>query len=249
MPTTFQSTYRKFADTGAADAALPSETVRPLPPLPDTVQKERFARRTLDILIALALLVFSLPLFVLLCLAVCATSPGPPFFTQKRVGRGGREFPIWKFRTMYAGTHAQGPSVTAADDCRITPLGRRLRDNKLDELPQLWNVLFGSMSLIGPRPQVPRFVAQFDPALRETVLAVRPGITGPTTLHFRGEERMLADRADREEYYIQAILPVKLAMDAEYVRTRSLRGDMKVLGETLRLFSSALLTRLVRRTR
>lgn len=250
MPTTYQSSYRKYTDTSAAEAAMPSDDALTVSlsaaPLPDTVHRERFARRTLDVAIALALLLVSFPLFLILCFVVCATSPGAPFFRQTRVGRGGRTFRIWKFRTMYAGTQTQGPAVTAADDCRITPLGRWLRDNKLDELPQLFNVLKGDMSLVGPRPQVPRFVERFDPVRRTLVLAVRPGITGPTTLHFRSEERMLGGRLDREDYYIQTILPVKLDMDVQYVRTRSLAGDLGVLGQTLHLFSSALLARLLR---
>ena len=110
----------------------------------------------------------------------------------------------------------------------------------MDELPQLFNVFTGEMSLVGPRPQVPRFVEHFDTSLRHVVLAVRPGITGPTTLHFRDEERLLADKPNREEYYIQQILPTKLAMDVHYVQTRRLGDDMRVLGETIKLFTVAL---------
>jgi len=206
---------------------------------------DRFTRRTLDIAIALMLLLLLLPVFLAACVAILCMSPGPPFYWQKRVGRGGRLFRICKFRTMYVNADRQGPSVTAADDCRVTPIGRWLRDHKLDELPQLFNVLKGDMSLVGPRPQVPRFVEHFDASLRVVVLAVRPGITGPTTLHFRHEERLLADKTDREGFYIQQILPTKLAMDAQYVRTRSLHNDMRVLGETVRLFSKSLLQKLL----
>ena len=206
---------------------------------------DRFTRRALDIAIALVLLLVLLPVFLVASAAILCMSPGPPFYWQKRVGRGGRLFHICKFRTMYVNADRQGPSVTAADDCRVTPIGRWLRDHKLDELPQLFNVLKGDMSLVGPRPQVPRFVEHFDASLRVVVLAVRPGITGPTTLHFRHEERLLADKTDREGFYIQQILPTKLAMDAQYVRTRSLHDDMRVLGETVRLFSKSLLQKLL----
>ncbi len=219
-----------------------------LPPLyqPATLQSDDiFLRRLMDIAVALALLVLLLPFFALICLLIVCTSPGLPIFRQKRVGRDGRLFHIYKFRTMHPNADQFGPSVTATDDPRITPIGRRLRDNKLDELPQLFNVLRGDMSLVGPRPQVPRFVEHFEPSLRPVVLAVRPGITGPTTLHFRHEERMLAAQDNREDYYIQRILPTKLAMDAQYVRTRSLRNDMRVLGETVRLFSMALVRRVL----
>ncbi len=197
-------------------------------------------RRLLDILVAGALLALLAFPCAVICLVIVCTSPGPPIFRQKRVGRDGRLFKICKFRTMHVNADRQGPSVTSADDHRVTAIGRWLRDHKLDELPQLINVLLGQMSLVGPRPQVPRFVEHFDARLRHVVLAVRPGITGPTTLHFRDEERLLADKPNREDFYIQQILPTKLAMDAQYVQTRRLGDDLRVLGETIRLFSLAL---------
>ena len=201
---------------------------------------DRFARRTLDIAVAVVLLgLLALPMLAVSVVIVCM-SPGPAFYWQKRVGRNGKIFRICKFRTMSVNADRQGPSVTALDDCRVTPIGRWLRDHKLDELPQLINILKGEMSLVGPRPQVPRFVEHFDASLRVVVLAVRPGITGPTTLHFRHEERLLANKDDREGFYISQILPTKLAMDAQYVRTRCLRNDMRVLGETIQLFTMSL---------
>ena len=201
-------------------------------------------RRGVDLCLAVGLLGLAAPLLVGIALAVKATSPGPLFFRQERVGRGGRLFLIWKFRTMRADADAHGPAVTASDDGRITPLGRRLRGWKMDELPQLWNVLRGDMSLVGPRPQVPRFVERYGPALRGIVLGVRPGMTGPTALCFRHEERLLADKADREDFYIAEVLPVKLEMDARYVQTRSLRGDFRILTQTARVFAAASLRRL-----
>lgn len=203
-------------------------------------------RRLLDILVAGALLALLALPFAVICLVIVCTSPGAPIFRQKRVGRDGRLFKICKFRTMYVNADQHGPSVTSADDARVTPIGRWLRDHKLDELPQLINVFIGEMSLVGPRPQVPRFVEHFDARLRHVVLAVRPGITGPTTLHFRDEERLLADKPNREDFYIRQILPTKLAMDVQYVQTRCLSNDLRVLAETIRLFSVALARKCVR---
>lgn len=200
-------------------------------------------RRALDIVVSFTLLLLLCVPFVIVCALIVLTSRGWPVYRQKRVGREGRLFKICKFRTMHVGADRQGPSVTSADDARVTAIGRRLRDYKLDELPQFVNVLLGDMSLVGPRPQVPHFVEHFDSALRHVVLAVRPGITGPTTLHFRHEEDLLADKPNREAYYIQQILPTKLAMDVHYVQNRSLGEDLRVLVETIRLFTIALLRR------
>lgn len=207
------------------------------PRLPAIHPTDSAFRRLLDAGIALLLLVALSWLFALVALAVKLTSRGSLFYRQKRVGQDGKLFEICKFRTMYPNADRHGPSVTSADDSRITPIGRRLRNWKLDELPQLFNVLKGEMSLVGPRPQVPRFVDCFDPCLRSIVLHVRPGITGPTALHFRHEETMLADQPDRETFYIEKILPVKLEMDVQYVQTRSLRKDLRILTETVWLFS------------
>lgn len=196
-------------------------------------------RRALDVGLSLLLLMFSLPVLLPAALAIMLSSPGPVFYRQERVGQGGRLFRIWKLRTMTA-VQAGGPLVTAQDDARITPVGRRLRSWKLDELPQLFNVIQGDMSLVGPRPQVPRFAERFDPVRREIVLSVRPGITGPTALYFRHEEYLLAGQADREQVYFTHLLPVKLQMDAAYVRSRSLRGDGRILADTLYLVLSRL---------
>ena len=197
------------------------------------------ARRMLDFAAALFLLLLTAPVLLPAMLAVALSSPGPVFYRQERVGRGGRLFRIWKLRTMRARS-CWGPSVTSQDDPRITPLGRCLRSWKLDELPQLLNVLAGDMSLVGPRPQVPRFVDCFDACLRPLVLGVRPGMTGPTALYFRHEEFLLSGQADREQFYIAQILPIKLQMDAEYVRTRTLAGDGQILADTAHLVLSRL---------
>jgi lipopolysaccharide/colanic/teichoic acid biosynthesis glycosyltransferase len=146
-----------------------------------------------------------------------------------RVGEGGSLFRIAKLRTMRSG--APGAAVTSSGDARITPVGRRLRRTKLDELPQLWNVVRGEMSLVGPRPEDPRFVDWSNP-LHRTVFSARPGITGPAQIRFRREEE-LVPRVGLEDAYVTRILPAKLALDAEYLSRRSLRLDLSILGRTV----------------
>jgi lipopolysaccharide/colanic/teichoic acid biosynthesis glycosyltransferase len=230
---------------------VPTAYQQAIPPSGDSPTLQRsldvFVRRSLDIIVALIVLALLSPILFVIYLRITCTSRGSAIFLQKRVGRDGRLFKIWKFRTMYVDADQRGPSVTSADDPRVTPFGRFLRSNKLDELPQFVNVLWGHMSLVGPRPQVPRFVEHFDESLRPLVLGVRPGITGPTTLHFRYEEIMLEDKPNREEYYIREILPTKLKMDAHYVQNRSLPDDLRVLWTTLWMFTSAVGRRLLRK--
>lgn len=194
------------------------------------------AKRTFDVAVGGITIVVLSPVLLLVGLAVCMTSPGGAFYCQERVGRNNRRFKIYKFRTMVSNADQQGPQVTALDDRRITRIGRFLRNTKLDELPQFLNVLRGDMSLVGPRPQVPRFVEQFTPEYRDIILRVRPGITGPTQIAFRNEESMLEGREERERYYIEELLPVKCEMDAEYIRQSSFGYDMLVLARTARLF-------------
>ena len=221
---------------------MPPQEIR----LPAIRPNDTAIRRLLDAGIAITLLVLLSPALLFAAVLVLFTSRGSLFYRQKRVGRDGHLFDICKFRTMQTGADRHGPSVTSADDCRITSAGRFLRRSKLDELPQLWNVVRGDMSLVGPRPQVPRFVDCFEPSLRRIVLHVRPGITGPTALHFRHEEPLLADKPDRENFYIEQILPVKLQMDAEYVRNRSLRNDLRILFQTAWMFSGVPVQRALR---
>jgi lipopolysaccharide/colanic/teichoic acid biosynthesis glycosyltransferase len=192
----------------------------------------RAAKRAVDVAAAAFGLAALSPLLVALGAAVRLTSPGPALFRQERVGRGGRRFRIVKLRTMVDGAQAMGPELTAAGDARVTPLGRQLRRAKLDELPQLWNVLVGEMSLVGPRPEVPRFVAENALAYR-SLLAVRPGITDPASLAFRHEEELLAARADRERAYSDEILPQKLALSRAWLERPSLLGDLRLVVRTL----------------
>ncbi len=190
-------------------------------------------KRLFDIVAAL----IGLALLGLPMLAVAAwirlDSPGPAFFRQERVGRHGRVFRIHKFRTMSVDAETRGPQLTIGADARVTRAGRALRANRLDELPQFLDVLAGDMSLVGPRPDVPRYVDRWPPALRERVLAVRPGITDPASLQFRDEAALLAQAADPEREYMDVILPRKLALAADYADRASLWTDLGVIGRSV----------------
>ncbi len=188
------------------------------------------AKRAFDLLGAgLALLLLS-PLLLLVALWVRLDSPGPVFYRQERVGRFGVPFRLHKFRTMRTG--AGGLQITVGDDPRITRAGRFLRRTRLDELPQLIDVLQGTMSLVGPRPEVPRYVALYPAALRERALAVRPGITDPASLAFIDEAGLLAAAADPEREYVERILPAKVQAAVDYAERASLANDLVVLART-----------------
>jgi lipopolysaccharide/colanic/teichoic acid biosynthesis glycosyltransferase len=152
---------------------------------------------------------------------------GPAFYRARRVGRGGEEFALLKFRTMVIDADKRGGGLTAARDTRITPIGRFLRRTKCDELPQLFNVFMGDMSFVGPRPEDPRFVRLYSQAQRQ-VLAIRPGITSAASLYFRNESDLLSG-SDPEGTYIQTILPQKLAIELNYMRSRSILSDVRVI--------------------
>ena len=175
-------------------------------------------------------LLLSAPFLAVAAALVAVTSPGGVFFRQERVGLNGKNFILYKLRTM---RHAMGgPDLTARDDARITRVGRFLRRTKLDELPQLWNVLSGEMSLVGPRPEVPRYVDLGNPLWRGA-LRVRPGMTDPVSLSLRDEEALLARVAgDRERFYLEELQPVKLRGHLEYLRRRSFWTDIRVIGRT-----------------
>ena len=186
--------------------------------------------RLVEIVIALLGLVIAFPLIILSGAAITLTSKGPVLFRQRRMGRNGRVFVLYKLRTMHF--LREGPQVTSGDDARVTMIGKVLRKAKLDELPELWNVLKGDMALVGPRPEVPCFVDLQNP-LWPGVLAARPGITDPMTLRLRNEETLLAGvEGDREQFYITTLQPYKLKGYLEYLRTRSWWDDVKVLWET-----------------
>ena len=192
-------------------------------------------KRLFDLLGAsLALLLLS-PLMLAIAAAIRLDSRGPVFFRQQRVGRHGVLFRIHKFRSMVADAPLRGPALTVGADARITRVGHWLRRTRLDELPQLIDVLAGHMSLVGPRPEVPMYVAHYPAALRERALSVRPGITDPSSLLYLHESEQLARAADPEREYIEVILPRKLQCAADYAAKANLRSDLVVLLRTLKL--------------
>lgn len=190
------------------------------------------AKRLFDILFALVLLLLLLPLLSVLALAVALTSPGGAFFKQNRVGMAGREFGLLKFRSMRPGSEAKGQLTIGGRDPRVTTVGYWLRKTKLDELPQLWNVLVGDMSLVGPRPEVPKYVRLYTAEQRE-VLRVRPGITGMASIDYIDENEILARSSDPERTYIEQVMPAKLALDLRYVHEQSLSLDLRILWATV----------------
>ncbi len=178
------------------------------------------------------------PLLLLVALAVKAEDGGPVFFRQVRIGRGGRPFGIWKFRTMVVDAERQGRSITVGQDPRITRIGRRLRATKLDEIPQLLNVLVGEMSLVGPRPEVPRYVDLYTESQR-AILALRPGITDLASIKYRNESELLAEAENPDETYIQVLLPDKIRINLDYAVRANLRTDVLVILATLGLYPEA----------
>jgi lipopolysaccharide/colanic/teichoic acid biosynthesis glycosyltransferase len=196
-------------------------------------------KRLFDLLLAGVGLLALSPLLLLIALWIRLDSPGPALFRQERVGRFGVPFRIHKFRTMTHAALPTGPQITVGADARITRAGRWLRRYKLDELPQLFDVLRGAMSIVGPRPEVPRYVCLYPPALRDKVLSVRPGITDLASIRFRDENALLAASADPEREYTEVVLPAKLRYAAEYVDHATLGTDLRLIGLTLK----ALLTR------
>lgn len=185
------------------------------------------SKRLFDLVGAAVALLLLSPLLLAAALAVKLDSPGPVFFRQQRVGRGGVPFRIHKFRTMREGV--PGLQITVGDDPRITRVGRWLRRTRIDELPQFIDVLQGTMSLVGPRPEVPRYVDFYPPELRERVLSVRPGITDPVSLAYADESELLARAADPEREYVEVLLPRKLQAAAAYAERATLWTDLGVL--------------------
>jgi lipopolysaccharide/colanic/teichoic acid biosynthesis glycosyltransferase len=190
------------------------------------------SKRLFDVVAAGCGLIVLAPLLLAIALWIRLDSPGPALFRQQRVGRHGRLFDIYKFRTMV--THPDhGRQLTVGHDPRITRAGRVLRRTKLDELPQLLNVLAGTMSLVGPRPEVPCYVDRYPPAVRQTVLSVAPGITDLAAILYMDENDILGRAPDPEREYIETILPVKLEYYQRYVRDRSFWLDLRILVRTL----------------
>ena len=189
-----------------------------------------YRKRLFDMVCAaLGLLVLS-PVLLLCALLVGLTSPGGVLFRQERVGKDGVPFTIYKFRSMRKDN--AGLKISTSGDSRITPVGRGLRKAKLDELPQLWNVLKGDMSFVGPRPEVREYTDLYTPEQRQ-VLLVRPGITGLASIRYRNENDLLSASADPNRTYIEEVMPAKLALDLEYIPRACVSYDIKLILETL----------------
>lgn len=191
-----------------------------------------FIKRIFDFMAALAGLIFLAPLFVIVACWIKLDSSGPVFFRQLRVGRYGVPFRIFKFRTMSVNADAAS-QITVGNDVRITNAGHFLRRYKIDELPQLVNVVLGEMSLVGPRPEVPRYVACYPENIRDIVLSVPPGITDWASIEYKEENAILGTRYNPEQTYIELILPSKLEYYVRYVRQRSFLTDLRIIFMTL----------------
>lgn len=220
----------------------------PVPPLSGRRRVSRrtddAVRRTIDVCVAGVGLLVLAPLLAAIAVLVRATSAGPALFRQERVGRGLVPFRLLKFRTMVADAPSQGPVITVGADPRVTRVGAFLRRSKLDELPQLLNVLRGEMSLVGPRPEVPTYVALYDDAERR-IFSVRPGLTDPASLLYHDEAAVLATYPDPERAYREIVLPHKIAVSLAYVDGRSIWSDLGLLARTaLRLVAPGLFERL-----
>ena len=192
------------------------------------------SKRCFDVLLSTLGLLVLTPLLFVVAMLIKLESSGPVFFRQERVGRGGKLFRIHKFRTMVTDAERLGLQITVGADARVTQVGQWLRKYKLDELPQLMDVWFGYMSLVGPRPEVPRYVACYPSDLRDVVLSVRPGITDLASIEFKDENEILGRAADAHQAYVEEVLPIKLRYYVEYVQTQSLFGDAMIILKTLR---------------
>jgi len=190
------------------------------------------AKRIFDLLLATLGILLLWPIFLLVWLVIKIDDGGPLLFHQDRVGKDGIIFKILKFRTMRITGPGKGPSITAKGDVRITRTGQWLRRSKIDEFPQLWNVIRGDMSFVGPRPEVPRYVALYTHAQRK-VLAARPGITDEASIEFRDEEKLLAASADFERFYIEHCMPRKIAINLAYAQRATLLRDVGVILRTV----------------
>jgi lipopolysaccharide/colanic/teichoic acid biosynthesis glycosyltransferase len=201
------------------------------------------AKRVFDVIVAIIALILTAPLFLIVVVLIKLDSSGPVFFRQVRVGRQRRRFRMWKFRKMHDDLPTQGPSLTRRYDARLTRFGRILERTKLDELPQLFNVLVGDMSIVGPRPEVPQFVEHY-PRRWDEVLSVKPGLVGPSQLRFRNESEMYPDDCDDvEAYYAEHILPPKMTLDASYATRFRLAADVVHLVRTVLVAVCGVVTR------
>jgi lipopolysaccharide/colanic/teichoic acid biosynthesis glycosyltransferase len=190
-------------------------------------------KRAFDVACTLLGLVILSPLLLAVVLLVKLESPGPAIYRQVRVGKDEKKFELFKFRSMYVDADRQGGKITTAGDVRVTGLGRFLRKFKIDELPQLINVLRGDMSIVGPRPEVSEYVDLYPPEAKQKIFSVRPGITDNASILFRNEGDLLLSAEDPAEYYVNEILPQKISVYEEYADTHTLLGDIGIIFRTL----------------
>jgi lipopolysaccharide/colanic/teichoic acid biosynthesis glycosyltransferase len=195
------------------------------------------AKRIFDIFFSVFFLIVLSPLMAAMALAIAADSRGGVFFQQTRVGIGGRLFGLWKFRTMLPNSEGKGQLTVGTNDKRITKVGAVLRKYKIDELPQLFNILIGEMSVVGPRPEVPRYVGMYNDEQRK-VLSIKPGLTDYASLEYFKENQLLAQSANPEETYIREIMPAKLALNLQYIREMSFSTDLRIIARTIRAIFS-----------
>ena len=192
----------------------------------------RYGKRSFDVIVSAVALILLSPFLLFVAIAVRLDSPGPSLFFQTRTGRLDRTFRIIKLRTMRPSGSSNAPLITACGDSRVTRIGHWLRKTKTDELPQLLNVLRGEMSLVGPRPEVPKYTVLYN-SEQKRVLAVRPGITGPAAITCVHEEELLAGQDDPERYYLSTLLPAKLQMDLAYCSDITFRTDIGLICQTV----------------
>ena len=188
-------------------------------------------KRVFDIIVAASILFLTAPIIVIVAIMLCSRRGGPVLFRQTRIGKGAKPFVILKFRTMTVGKQRDG--ITVGLDARITSLGHILRQSKIDELPQLWNVLRGEMSVVGPRPEIPSYFALYPEVERTILTSVRPGITDYASIVYRNEAELLATHPNPEGYYRDFILPHKIALGVAYVQNRSLLIDIRIIVRTI----------------
>jgi lipopolysaccharide/colanic/teichoic acid biosynthesis glycosyltransferase len=189
------------------------------------------AKRAFDLTFAAAGSIVLVPLTAVIASLIALERSGPVFYTQERVGKDGRTFRMWKFRTMYPGADKHG-LLTVDGVSRVTPTGKWLRRWKLDELPQLWNVLRGEMTLVGPRPEVPLYVGQYSPEQRR-VLKLTPGVTDPASIAYRDESALLAKAADPDRYYVGTLMPEKIRLNLEYAARANVLTDLGMVLRTI----------------
>jgi lipopolysaccharide/colanic/teichoic acid biosynthesis glycosyltransferase len=196
-----------------------------------TIRPDSLLKQTFDTTVATFGLLALAPVFLVVAVLIKLEDGGPVFYRAKRVGLNGNLFPLYKFRSMRVDADRMGPGITASGDPRITRMGAWLRRTKVDELPQLLNVIAGDMSLVGPRPEDPRYVALYTPEQRR-ILQVRPGITSAASLAYRHEEQMLSG-PNWQDTYVHEVMPAKLAIDLEYLARRTLLTDMTLILRTI----------------